>query len=139
MRKTAKGFTLFEVLVSMFITGVALLGLAQMEVYILKSSQSSFNYTVATIRANSFVDAVWAGCYAQSSSASGTYGQIRQKWRNEITSAGMLTQADSPPASYAQSTDVTVSWTDRRFNTPESAANNTLTLNVTFPYSSCGS
>jgi type IV pilus assembly protein PilV len=136
MRKTENGFTLFEVLVSMFITGVALLGIAQMEVYILKSSQSSFNYTVATIQANSFVDAVWAGCYAQSSSASGTYSTIRNNWEAEVTAAGMSVAAPTS-STYAQTTNVTVSWTDPRFK--NDASNSTLTLNATFPYSSCGS
>ncbi|WP_372882288.1 prepilin-type N-terminal cleavage/methylation domain-containing protein [Psychromonas sp.] len=133
MKQAENGFTLFEVLVSMFITGVALLGLAQLEVYILKSSQSSFNYTVATIRANSFVDAVWADlCNAQSAST-GTYTIIRNNWRNEISAAGMTVDDNNPPAAYAASAAVTISWSDPRFSEAASTENNKLTLTARFP------
>lgn len=54
-----QGFTLFEVLISMFIAGVAVLGLVMLELNILRSSQSSFNYTLATIEANTMVDRTW--------------------------------------------------------------------------------
>jgi type IV pilus assembly protein PilV len=138
MKITEKGFTLFEVLVSMFITGVALLGLAQMEVYILKSSQSSFDYTVATIRTNSFVDAVWAGCYAQNASSASTYTGIRDPWLTEISAAGMTADdITKPPAAYTQDTSVKISWDDPRFT--NDASNSTLTLSVKFPDISCGS
>ncbi|MFQ3175861.1 MAG: type IV pilus assembly protein PilV [Psychromonas sp.] len=136
MRISEKGFTLFEVLVSMFVTGVALLGVAQIEVYILKSSQSSFDYTVATIRANSFVDAVWAECYTESASAS-TYSDIRAAWVTEISAAGMTTYDTEPPAAYNQDMVVKISWTDLRFAN-DAAANSTLTLSVRFPNDSCG-
>jgi len=135
MRKSAKGFTLFEVLVSMFITGVALLGLALLEVNILKSSQSSFNYTVATIRANSFVDAVWADlCDAQQSAD--TYDGIRNSWIDEISAAGMVLYDDSPPATYTKETSVKVSWIDPRFS--DAASNSELILEARFPDSGCG-
>lgn len=134
MRKSENGFTLFEVLVSMFITGVALLGLALMEVHILKSSQSSFNYTVATIRANSFVESIWLDlCDAQDASLN-NYAYIRNLWMAEVISAGMITQADSPSASYAQETSVKISWIDPRFT--DDASNSTLTLAAIFP--DCG-
>jgi type IV pilus assembly protein PilV len=130
MRKPENGFTLFEVLVSMFITGVALLGLALMEVHILKSSQSSFNYTVATIRANSFVDAVWADlCNAQKDDV--IYKKIRSDWRTEIIDAGMEADDLNPPDTYTRETSMTISWSDPRFT--DDASNSTLTLDAKFP------
>ncbi|WP_354623901.1 prepilin-type N-terminal cleavage/methylation domain-containing protein [Psychromonas sp. MME2] len=137
MKDREYGFTLFEVLVAMFITGVALLGLAQLEVYILKSSQSSFNYTVASIRANSFVDAVWMDlCNAQDVTSASTYTQIRSNWVNDLSAAGMTTDENSPPASITQDISVTVKWSDPRFIDEDE--NNTLTLETTFPDSGCG-
>ena len=130
MKKRENGFTLFEVLISMFITGVALLGLAMMDIYILKSSQSSFNYTVATIRANSFVDKVWI-CNGQSS-ATGTYATISGNWLNELSAANMTASA---PTAYVSSASVTVSWSDPRFTDDD--ANNSVTMNVKFPSSNC--
>jgi type IV pilus assembly protein PilV len=137
MKNKENGFTLFEVLVSMFITGVALLGLALMEVHILKSSQASFNYTVATIRANSFVDAVWMDlCNAQSASST-TYTAIRTNWKAEVTAAGMKADDESsPPAAYSQETSVIIRWIDPRFT--DAASNNKLTLEAKFPDSGCG-
>ena len=134
MKKRENGFTLFEVLISMFITGVALLGLAMMDIYILKSSQASFNYTVATIRANSFVDAVWLDLCKAQSSATGTYTTIRSNWLAELSAANMTAVTSSPPASYAQETSVTVSWSDLRFTDSE---NNSVTMDVKFPSSGC--
>ena len=137
MRNTENGFTLFEVLVSMFITGVALLALALMEVHILKSSQSSFNYTVATIRANSFVDSVWIDlCNAQTTTSASTYTTIRSNWVDELSAAGMTAGANSPPVSAAQNSSVTISWSDPRFT--NDASNSTLTLAAKFPDSGCG-
>lgn len=130
MKKRENGFTLFEVLISMFITVVALLGLAMLNIYILKSSQSSFNYTVATIRANTFVDAVWLDLCNAQSSASGTYSTIRSNWVNELTSAGMATDSSNPPAAYAQDMSVIVSWSDARFGDDD---NDQVTMNVQFP------
>jgi type IV pilus assembly protein PilV len=136
MKTNTRGFSLFEVLVSMFITGVALLGIALMEVHILKSSQSSFNYTIATIKANTFVDRVWIDlCKAQSSSLS-TYSDIRDLWLADVSAADMTVGIDSPPVSAAQKTQVTLNWSDPRFI--DDSANNTMTLNVTFPDSGCG-
>jgi type IV pilus assembly protein PilV len=138
MKNRENGFTLFEVLVSMFITGVALLGLALMEVHILKSSQASFNYTVATIRANNFVESVWVDlCNAQNASASlNTYADIRSDWMDEISAVGM-TPAETYSASERTSV-LNVSWSDPRFKLSESAATNTLKLEAKFPDSGCG-
>jgi len=120
---------------SLFITGVALLGLALMEVHILKSSKSSFNYTVATIRANSFVDAVWADlCEAQKSAT--TYADIRNNWIDEISAANMTAEENYPPATYTKETSVKVSWIDPRFS--DAASNSELTLEARFPDSGCG-
>lgn len=128
------GFTLFEVLISMFITGVALLGLAMMDIYILKSSQSSFNYTVATIRANSFVDKVWLDlCDAQSSAAA--YTKTLDEWTSDVSSAGMTSNirndSDELVTTYVSSAEVTVSWSDSRFTDDD--ANNSVTMHVQFP------
>ena len=134
MKGNDKGFSLFEVLIAMFITGVALIGLAKMDIYILKSSQASFNYTVATIKANDFVDTVWIKCNASSSSS--TYGTIRSDWVTELGALNMSAAAANPPAAYASDAEVTVSWSDLRFT--DDAANNSVTLSVKFPNGSCG-
>jgi type IV pilus assembly protein PilV len=139
MKKRDNGFTLFEVLVAMFITAIALLALAKMDVYILKSSQSSFNYTVATIRANSFIDSVWIDlCNAQKSTSASTYGAKRTFWVSKLTAANMEATSTAPPTSYPTThiVPVTVIWSDLRFI--DDAANNTVTMNARFPDSGCG-
>jgi type IV pilus assembly protein PilV len=134
MKKRENGFTLFEVLISMFITGTALLGLAVLNIYILKSSQASFNYTVATINANSFIDAVWLDlCNAQSSTT--TYRAIYDDWVVQLHEHNMETESASPPTAYAQDTSVTVSWSDRRFT--DDTKNNRVIMSVKFPSSDC--
>lgn len=142
MKSSENGFTLFEVLISMFITGVALLGLAMMNIYILKSSRSSFDYTVATILANNFVDEVWMDLCNVESAATFTYDNILGGWKDELSDAKMSgaisSETNASTASsgaYASSVEVTVSWSDVRFSDDE---NNAVTLkNVTFPSSIC--
>ena len=136
MKKPIDGFALFEVLLAMFITGVALLALAKLDLYILKSSQSSFNHTVATIRANSFVDRVWLELCDAQSSATGTYTTIRDNWRSEISAANMTVDDSYPPATYSQEMSVKISWSDARFT--DDAANNAVSMDVKFPDSGCG-
>ncbi|WP_019613881.1 type IV pilus modification PilV family protein [Psychromonas ossibalaenae] len=137
MKKTTNGFALFEVLIAMFITGVALLALAKTELYILKSSQSSFNYTVATIRGNSFIDTIWLDlCNAQKSTSASTYIVHRNLWLSELSAANMTADSNNPPAVYTQEMNVTISWSDSRFIDDD--ANNTVTMAVKFPDSGCG-
>ncbi|WP_022942595.1 type IV pilus modification PilV family protein [Psychromonas hadalis] len=134
MKMKQQGFTLFEVLISMFIAGVAVLGLAMLELKILRSSQSSFNYTIATIEANTLVDRVWRNLcviHGTSNADPTIYGPIYSDWK-----AGLITGL-SGETSTGSTTDVIlddrvrVHWTDKNF--PTNSANDQVVLNVQYP------
>ncbi len=128
--KNENGFTLFEVLISMFIAGVAVLGLILLELTILRSSQSSFHYTVSTIKANNLVDQIWMDlCNVQTSSA--VYSHTVSDWETQL-GAHYSVLAGSPSSSaFATSTDVTISWQGDRFDLE--TANNQVTLYANYP------
>lgn len=138
-KKATGGFFLFEVLIAMFITAVALLALAKLDVYILKSSQSSLNFTIATIRANNFIDSVWIDlCDAQKTTSDSTYNEIRDNWIGELSAANITAASTAPPTTYpaGNTVAVSVSWQDSRFF--NDGANNSVTMNAQFPDSGCG-
>lgn len=131
-----QGFTLFEVLVSMFIAGVAILGLALLEIKILKSSQSSFDYTVASIHANSLVDDIWLDlCLVKiRTDTNKTYDKKLENWKSDTLVGGYQAVADFPPTSYDFSQPaltVKVQLTNVRFEGED--ANDIVTLGAYYP------
>ncbi len=132
IKNRQQGFTLFEVLVAMLIAGIALLGLALLEVQIMKSSSSSFNYTLSSIRANSFIDRMWGDlCKVQKSH--GHYQQLRNSWRQEMLNNGLNVTDDAPSSALSTlSVNVKLSWDDARFVSDDDA-NNQLVLFAEFP------
>lgn len=143
MKKNQQGFTLFEVLISMFIAGVAVLGLVMLELNILRSSQSSFNYTLATIHANTFVDRIWRNlCYLEKSSNSVAKNQRYQAnyntWKssviNQSAHAVMVTKTSEASGTlpvFALNDAITVKWADKNFDTD--VENDKVTLTVSYP------
>jgi len=135
MVKKQQGFTLFEVLVSMFIAGVALLGLAMLEIRILQSSQSSFNYTVSTIRANSYIDGVWMDlCNLQNTPAA--YDNYRNTFvNNELVKYGLSLDTNSATVFSSTSNHFTVQigWEDTQFTDKVSGNQNSVSLQAEFP------
>lgn len=134
MIKKEQGFTLFEVLISMFIAGVAVLGLVMLELNILRSSQSSFNYTIATIEANTLVDKVWQNLCDIDRTDTPTatiYKDVYDAWKADLT-AGLSGATSTGITTDVQLEDkVIVEWNDKNFDTD--AANDQVILNVTYP------
>ena len=56
-----KGFTLIEILITMIVISVALLGIGMLQVKALQYSYASYQRSVATIQANDLVERLWAG------------------------------------------------------------------------------
>ncbi len=131
MKNSQKGFTLFEVLISIFIAGVAILGLVKLELSILRSAQSSFNYSVAIVEANSLVDKVWMQlCDIENSNT--VYDNVYEGWKSSLS--GNLSGATSSASSTLNLQDkVIVSWADGHFNSADNIENNRVTLLVDYP------
>lgn len=61
MLKKNAGFTLIEVLITVTIISIALLGLAVLQIKAMQYSYASYQRSVATIQANDLVERLWAG------------------------------------------------------------------------------
>ena len=123
-----QGFSLFEVLIATLVATVAILGIGLLEIKMLQAAQSSFHYTVSTIRANNLVDSIWLDlCNAQTKPAS--YTQIVTQWQQSLP-AGYTVTDGKPGANFAFSTEIELIWTDSKINEVD---NNKLTLLANFP------
>lgn len=126
------GFTLFEVLISIFIAGVAVLGLIKLELVILRASQSSFNYTIAVIEANNFADTVWMNLCAIEADPN-KYSAAYSTWKALLVaknySGATLTNSDT----LTRNDEVIVTWQDARFSGAVETENNKVTLLVEYP------
>ncbi len=60
MRRYEDGFTLVEVMVSLVISSVALLGLAAAQLKSLQYATNSFDYTLSLLQAHNAVESTWA-------------------------------------------------------------------------------
>lgn len=126
--KQQAGLSLIEVLIATIVAVVALLGLGLLEMKMLQASQSSFHYTVSTIRANELVDNIWLKlCTVQTNPD--TYTSVVNTWKNALPDSYSVTSG-SPGTSFALSTEIKLTWTDSRIN---EADNNQVTLLANFP------
>jgi len=140
MNNKQQGFTLFEMLIAMFIATVAVLGLVMLELTILRSSQSSFNYTLATIEANTLADKVWMNlCEIKgtSSPSEGKYTTIYDNWVSDLASSSVNYTSFTGKTSASGSTlllendDIVVSWVDKNF--VANAEQDQAVLSVNYP------
>ncbi len=58
------GFSLVEVLITMLVISIALLGLGVLQIKAMQYSYASYQRSVATIQANDLVERLWAGMCA---------------------------------------------------------------------------
>lgn len=137
MKMNQQGFTLFEVLISIFIAAVAILGLVMLELKILRSSQSSFNYTIATIEANTLADKIWINlCEIKGTSSpnEGIYSNVYNQWVSAVSNAKhtSLTGATSAsPGTFLLNDVIVVSWKDKNFE--EDLENDRVLLSTSYP------
>lgn len=138
-----QGFTLFEVLISMFIAGIAILGLVILELRILSSSQSSFNYTLATIEANSFVDKTWRNlCEIETLGSVAAYKPLYDSWKADLEDPNInyrkfrgasIKTGGVSVDSFTLQDSVFVEWDEKNFDASEDVGNNRVTLITTYP------
>jgi type IV pilus assembly protein PilV len=107
-----KGFTLIEILITMVVISIALLGVGILQVKALQYSYASYQRSVATIQANDLVERLWAGMCALPASRD----NIAAEW--VTTNTNTLPSWTGSLAYDASGTipiyTITVSWQDEK-------------------------
>ena len=117
-----RGFLMIEVLVTMVILAVGLLGAAALQARSMQYAYASAQRTIATIQANDLVERLWAS----SCSLPTGLGAITQLWRSEwqgdarfsswVGEVVVDTTTMSSPVY-----DITIKWTDHRLGASASS------------------
>lgn len=127
------GFSLLEVLVSMFIASIALIGLGVTQLKSLQFANNSFDYTVSLVQAQNAIERMWPElCKIQHNSPSKFE---EQAFRESLQPPESLSfrYALTLPETYSDEMPITVAWQDLRV--PEEAQKqllNQVTLNASF-------
>jgi type IV pilus assembly protein PilV len=137
------GLSLVEVLVTMVIVSVGLLGVAGLQLKALKNTYASFQRSLATLQAQDLVDRIWASTCVLSNATQ--RGNIKSEWQ-AVHSASASTKLSMPnwagDFTYTASTGlfvITVSWKDVMVNPSQAAAgeDQSLTQYVRIPTVTC--
>ncbi|MCH4294603.1 prepilin-type N-terminal cleavage/methylation domain-containing protein [Shewanella sp. 3B26] len=121
--KTQQGFTLTEVMVSLVISVVALLGLGKAQLQSLKHANNGFYYTQASIHAQNVSERLWLkACEFQQNPAAFTNAAYRASLQPGSRFNLVL------PDAFANQMAVEVNWQDSRIED-----GNSVSLNLTFP------
>ncbi|WP_247664768.1 prepilin-type N-terminal cleavage/methylation domain-containing protein [Pseudoalteromonas sp. MMG010] len=108
-----KGFTLIEILVSLIVASIALLGLAAGQLKSLQYATNSFDYTMSVIQANNAIERVWPYlCQLQHSNPS--------LYDDAAFRANLAPQTDKYtlvlPDDFSNDLTIQVSWEDKRLD-----------------------
>lgn len=126
MNKQA-GFSLLEVMISVVIAGIALLGLAASQLKSLQYATNSFDYTVSLIQGQNTIERLWPRiCEIQKTNTA--------LFQDATFRASLAPQVSdyqlTIPATYSDDMQVNVAWVDKRMT---DNAENQISLNASFP------
>ncbi|AOT06677.1 type IV pilus modification PilV family protein [Pseudoalteromonas luteoviolacea] len=126
-----KGFSLIEVMVSIVIAGVALLGLAGAQLKSLQFASNSFNYTVALVQGQNAIERMWTDlCHFEHVNQSLVVAN-NQKVANlypaddryQLSIFPTIYNDAATPAADRRDVRFTVSWQDERVKDTTNALN----------------
>lgn len=133
-----KGFTLIEVLITLVVLSIALLGVGILQVKALQYSYASYQRSVATLQADDLVERLWAGMCALPASRN----TISAEWVTSNTSSlpnwsgSLAYDATGNIPIYT----VTVSWQDNKIKytgTDTSQATQQIVQKTSIPVIDC--
>lgn len=105
------GFSMIEVLVTMVIISVGLLGAAALQVKSMQYAYSSYQHTIATVQANDAVERLWANVCALP--LPGQTSAIREAWETDWKNDTRLPDWSGEIEEVSGMYTITISWTDR--------------------------
>lgn len=134
--KSQNGFSLLEVMISVVIASIALLGLASAQLKSLQYATNSFNYTVSLIQAQNTIERLWPHiCELQTTNPDlFTDVDFRAALGPQIADYTLTL-----PAAFNDEMQVIVSWNDERIKQNDPLGlENQITLNASYPDLSAG-
>lgn len=125
--KKQSGFSLLEVMISVVIAGIALLGLAAAQLKSLQYATNSFHYTVSLIQGQNTIERLWPHvCEIQKTDpALFQDATFRESLKPQVNDYQLTI-----PASYSNDMQINVGWVDKRMT---DNAENQISLNASFP------
>lgn len=122
-----QGFSLLEVMISVVIAGIALLGLAAAQLKSLQYATNSFHYTVSLIQGQNSIERLWPHiCDIQKNNP----GLFQDATFRASLSPQVSDYEITLPAVYNNDMQINVSWVDKRMT---DNAENQISLNASFP------
>ena len=136
--KNKSGFTLIEMLVTMPILSVALLGIGMLQVKALQYSYASYQRSLATIQSNDLVERLWAGMCALPTSRDSIAAEWVATNTNSLPtwSGTLVYDASGTLPIYT----ITVSWQDSKIkytSTDTTQATQTFVQKISIPVIAC--
>lgn len=127
------GFSLIEVLVSMFIASIALIGLGVTQLKSLQFANSSFDYTVSLVQAQNAIERMWPVlCEIQHQTPSMFEDPVFRQSLEPPQSLSFRYALDLPDQ-YSHEMQIRVTWNDLRHEQAEQQPLlNQITLNASF-------
>lgn len=138
-QRSQAGVSLIEVMVTMVIMSVGLLGVAGLQLKALKNTYASFQRSLATLQAQDLTDRLWAntcifGDENKLTSLTATPPSVKKEWR-DFHLASSTTKLSMPnwdgDFTYDSATglfSITIRWTDLLVNPSQATAGETQTL-----------
>lgn len=127
--RSQRGFSLIEVLVTMVVVGVGLLGIAALQAKSLQHAYASHQRTLATIQANDLVERLWAGVCAIGDGhpdAAANRQTIRDEWiatwQHDIRMPGWSGELEYDDSATPPLYVITIDWTDDRIRLADEGA-----------------
>ena len=117
IRSKIDGFTLLEVLVTLVIMSIGLLGLASLQLRSLQYTHASYQRTLASIYAKDMAERMWTNLKNPTSVTAPT---LPSGWTMTVTRTAVTVPA-YPNYISPDTYDITVTWTDERFGSSSSS------------------
>lgn len=128
MRVTTEqgGFSLLEVMISIVVAGVALLGLAATQLKSLQFATNSYMYTLALVQGQNAIERMWVEqCALQHGVNRYTEASFQALIKPQLS---IFTH--QVPAAFSTNMNVTISWQDERMT---DQLLNQIRLSITYP------
>lgn len=121
------GFSLLEVMISIVVAGVALLGLAATQLKSLQFATNSYMYTLALVQGQNTIERMWVEQCALQHAPVSRYDDVNFK---QLIKPQLTAFTQNMPAVFSTNMSVTVSWQDERMT---DQLLNQIRLNITYP------